>query len=252
MASDPRTELESVYAHRDHNVELNLYFDEHRIDAPDPIERTLHLHSTLMIIRDQAIESFSPPIGVAQLDEAGTSAAVAWPVAEGVELRSVINVCFDDFLRAYGPDEAVRLEFRLGDDYWEPVQVPNADLAMLRLDGAREPPTTGPLRLIQLSRGTTAVELLFDDAPERLTRLAVLVSTVRPEPLARLFTLFHQNPFVRSDMGFVVQAFGGRISGLIEPAHWLDPLPVVPKELTWESGTNREARGSHSVRTRER
>ncbi len=168
--------------------------EERIINGPEPIERTAYLRSE--------------PIAVAYLDK--TEATLAWPLSDEASLEVVLDAYLTDFLPRYmkGLPNNV-LEFWIENDYYESHvgTFPTTELVLQEIKKAALR-STGSLRLLQIGSDETLIEILFDDnTPPRPIRLAVLISVVRVEPLARLFGRFHRNATVRGNAYVAQQLF---------------------------------------------
>jgi cold shock CspA family protein len=223
---------EAAIRHRGFSFDFEPYVEERRIAGPDPIERTLYLHSNILLARGNVLEVYSEPIAVAYLDEPGTEAALAWRVASDVSLEPVLEVCFEDFLPRYsGPAAETAVEFWLGDHFFEESigSKPNAEQVMKVLGNSRAL-DHGALGLLQISSDRTAIEFMFEAPGENVARIGLLISTVRVGPLTHLFSKFHQNPVVRQDSDISALAFGLERRMYRRRPRLLDPLPVVRGE----------------------
>jgi hypothetical protein len=187
------------------------YVEEHMIDGPEPIERTLYLNRE--------------PLAVAYLDSPETEATLAWPLSSNVQLADILDRYLTDFLPQQRPKASEStLELWVGDRYYQMRMglEPTTDLVL----GTLKSHEGGPLRLLQISSESSVMELLFDESTESPVRLALLISTVCVGPLARLFSAFHKNDVVRNNFQVAVRVFAPDLHQHSGRRGFLAPLPI--------------------------
>lgn len=192
--------------------------EERTIDGPKPIERTLYLNSEA--------------IAVAYVDSPETEATLAWPLLPSTKLEDVLDCYLTDFLPRYRPLSSQNtLEFWIGDQYYQTIigPEPTSRLVIQNLKNTKLD-DRGPIRLLQLSSESEAMEILFDESTKKPVRLALVISAVCVKPLARLFSRFHRNNLVRENLDIALRAFAPdplRSRGF---KNLLYSLPIIPEE----------------------
>ena len=197
---------------------LMLDVEERAFDGPEPIERILYLNSE--------------PLAVAYLDKPETEVTLAWPLMPDVRLEHVLDYYLTDFLPLYRPRPSENtLEFWMGDRYYQTVigSEPTSSLVMKNLTDARSHERDLP-GLLQISSESAVMETLFDKPTGYPVRLALLISAVPVQALAKLFSIFHRNEVVRENLAVAMYALAPDPQTYRGPRSLLYPLPIVPEE----------------------
>lgn len=193
----------------------NLKVVKRDIEGPEPIERTL-------LLNDE-------PIAVAFIDPAQSEATLVWPTAEEVRLTAVIDSYLADYLGQHSfQPEGLIIEYRINDQYHKDTLY--SDITANKILAVIDYQTNQPLELIELldiSLGSTTLEMVFDHGSLHPNLLALLMSSIDMQRLIAFFSRFHKNGMVRRDTKVAATAFHSGTLEWAKGCSMLSPLLVI-------------------------